>query len=183
MPRKTTAQLAAEEAEAAALLAAEGSDSAEMDALLEAGYEAGEDETNWHVEEDDLAALEAVEAAGDYDAFKDDVVLNFVSVLKKNGTDSGDPYLNVEWAVDGGPHDKAHIWDIIMLRGKGLGFAKKKLNQLGISIAGLNAEAFDGLRVNAKTRIQKGKDGYDDKTVIAKYLGRADVVAEEELPE
>jgi len=183
MPRKTKAQLAAE-AEAEALAAAEAGDSPEeLDALLQAGYEAGEDEDNWDLDEDDLAALDAAEEAGDYDAFKADVTILCTKVEKLSGKDSGDPYLKLTWVVQDGPHEKAHIWDLIMLRGKGLGFAKKKLNQLGLSVQGLSRKSLEGLLVTAKTKVQKGKDDYDDKTVIQKYTGIVGAVTAEDLPE
>lgn len=181
MARKTKAQLAAE-AEAEALAAAEAGEESELDAVLNAGYEAGEEEDNWDLDEDDLAALDAAEEAGDYDAFKADVNLTCTKVEKLTGNDSGDPYLKLTWVVEDGPHEKAHIWDLIMLRGKGLGFAKKKLNQLGLSVQGLNRKTFDGLRVTAKTKVQKGKGDYDDKTVIAKYTGIVGVVTADDLP-
>lgn len=182
MARKTKAQLAAE-AEAEALAAAE--DPEELNALLEAGYEAGEEEDNWDLDEDDLAALRDAEEAGDYEAFKDDVTILCTKAEKDKGKESGDPYVKLTWVVQGGPHDKAHIWDLVMLRGKGLGFAKKKLNQLGLSIDGLNKSQFLGLLVTAKTKIQKAKAGtdYDDKTVIAKYTGRVDAVEAADLPD
>lgn len=185
MPRKTKAQLAAEAAEAAAL--AEAEEPEELDALLQAGYDASEeDDEDWSLTEDELADLESAEEAGDYEAFKAIVNLDLVKVTPKTGTDSGNRYLNVEWVVVDGPHEKAHIWDIIMLQGKGLGFAKKKLNQLGLSPSGLNPKAFSALgTIKAQTKIDRAKkdSGYDDKTVIAKYLGAADTAVEaDDLP-
>ena len=178
MARKTKAQLAAE-------AAAEEETPDEVDALLQAGYEAGESEDNWEVDEDDLAALDAADEAGDYDAFKADVTILCTKSEKLVGNDSGDPYIKLTWVVQDGPHEKAHIWDLIMLRGKGLGFAKKKLNQLGLSVQGLNPKAFENLLVTAKTKIQQPQKGtdYDAKTVIAKYTGRVGDVVVEDLPE
>ena len=178
MARKTKAQLA-EEAKA------EEQSPDELAALMEQAYEAGEDEDNWDLDEDDLAALDAAEEAGDYDAFKADVTILCTKAEKLTGNNSGDPYVKLTWVVQDGPHEKAHIWDIVMLRGKGLGFAKKKLNQLGLSVQGLNAKSFENLLVTAKTKIQRPKKGtdYDAKTVIDKYTGRVGDVASEDLPE
>jgi hypothetical protein len=177
MARKTKAQLAAE---AAAEAEAEQSPE-ELEALLAAGYEAGDDEDM--DEEFDLSALRDAEEAGDFDAFAADVVIQCTKVEKAEGQSSGDAYLKLTWVVQEGPHVKAHIWDIVMLQGKGVGFAKKKVNQLGLSLDRLTRSNLIGLTVAAKTKVEKGKDNYDDKTVIKKYLGQVGVSTSEDLPE
>lgn len=178
MARKTKAQLAAE-AEAT-----EEQTEEELNALLEQGYEAGEDEDNWVLTEDDLAELRDAEEAGDYEAFKAKVTILCTEVKLDKGKDSGDRYLKLTWVVQDGPYERSNIWDIIMLQGKGVGFGKKKLNQLGLTTDGLSKDKLEGLLVSAQTKVQKAKAGtdYDDKTVIQKYLGAVGVTTSEDLP-
>lgn len=190
MARKTKAPLAAEAAEAEALAAAEADDNPEeLDALLEAGYEAADDEDgDWELTEDDLAELRDADEAGGFDAFAAKVVITCTKVERKTGGDSGNAYLNLTWVVQGGEHAKANIWDIVMLQGKGVGFAKRKLNQLGLSLNGLKKSDLEGLTVEAVTKIDRAKkdSGYDDKTVIKSYGAHVTVDGEAEdvdLPE
>lgn len=178
MARKTKAQLAAE-AEAEALAAAEAADASgdqspeELEALLQAGYDAAESDDDPD-EEFDLSDLRDADEAGDFDAFKAEVVILCTKVESLKGNDSGDPYVKLTWVVQEGPHEKAHIWDIIMLKGKGVGFGKKKLNQLGLSLDSLKRSDLLGILTKATTKIKREKpdSGYDDKTVIAKYGAR-----------
>jgi hypothetical protein len=187
MPRETKAQkearLAAEaEAEAeAALLNGGAAGNDEVDALLQQAA-AGEDDADDLDEEFDLSELRDAEEAGDFEAFADTVVIECTKLESKTSERTGDRYLRLTWVVQEGVHEKAHIWDTIMLQGKGTGMGKRKLNQLGVDLSGLKRSDLVGLVANATTKIKRDKSGeYDDKTEIKKYLGRVDASAA--LPE
>lgn len=183
MPRETAAakkaRLAAEaEAEAAeAKLLAGNSEVDELMSQVQAGEDAAEDLD----EEYDLSELAAAEEAGDFEAFADTVVIECTGVEQKTGEKSGDRYLRLTWVVQEGAHEKAHIWDTVMLQGKGVGMGKRKLRTMGANLERLRGRDLVGLVVNATTKIKRDKTGeYDDKTEIKKYLGPVDAA---ELPE
>lgn len=183
MPRKTKAQIAAEAAEEAARLLAEaeaedepeeestGND--EVDAMLAAGYEAGESDVDDLDEEFDLSNVMDAEAAGDFDAFADTVTATCVKLESLQAKESKHRMLKLWWVVDEGPHAKAHIFDIIMLEGKGVGMAKRKVSQLGLAISTLKRSDLVNSTYEITTKIERDKSGeYDDKTVVKKYGNR-----------
>lgn len=190
MPRETKAQrearLAAEaaEAEEAALLAGEtigGTD--EVDALM-AQAQQGEDDAEDMDEEFDLSELRDAEEASDFEPFAADVTIECVKVESKKSERTGDRYLRFEWVVTEGDHEKAHIWDTVMLQGKGVGMGKRKLNSMGADLTALKRSDLVGIIVTARTKIKRDKTGeYDDRTEIKKYTGRVSgAVSSEELP-
>ena len=196
MPRRTKAQIAADEAaaaeflhEAEALAAASkhSSGNSELDDLMARAAEAGEEAVDDLDAEIDLSELDQAEEQEEWAPFAAKrVPVEITEITLKKGENSGDAYLNLRLDVFEGPYDKRVLFDIVMLQGKGVGMGKKKLRQLGVDTSQtFRRTQLINTRHFITTKIKKATDEYDAKTVVRSYDGPASAAAEaaEALPE
>lgn len=94
-----------------------------------------------------------------------------------------------EFVIDGGPYDRRKFWTMFVTQGetdgqqKAANISRSRLRGMLESAYGINPgddsadamakravggwQAFDGLRFCARLGVEKGKDGYKDKNVLA----------------